>query len=167
MGECAFFRGVRRRWRVVLLRAKGEILGRVEAPDAQAAKLSQWSSSIWTKSGVAVAELAALLSVWGCREGALRPTTRSKYRVLVSWRAWPLRGTFLMKLYVRHDAGVADSSVIPVCHTNLNAAWCAKDGRNDFACSSFICGTHAYDGAERHFEAYSFMQGPLMTRSSQ
>ena len=38
MGECAFFRGVRRRWRVVLLRAKGEILGRVEAPDAQAAK---------------------------------------------------------------------------------------------------------------------------------
>ena len=27
-----------RRWRVVLLRAKGEILGTVEAPDAQAAK---------------------------------------------------------------------------------------------------------------------------------
>jgi hypothetical protein len=27
-----------RRWRVVLLRAKGEILGQVEAPDAQAAK---------------------------------------------------------------------------------------------------------------------------------
>ena len=38
MGECAFFRVVRRRWRVVLLRAKGEILGTVEAPDAQAAK---------------------------------------------------------------------------------------------------------------------------------
>jgi hypothetical protein len=29
---------VSRRWRVVLLRAKGEILGQVEAPDAQAAK---------------------------------------------------------------------------------------------------------------------------------
>jgi hypothetical protein len=29
---------MKRRWRVVLLRAKGEILGRVEAPDAQAAK---------------------------------------------------------------------------------------------------------------------------------
>ena len=28
----------RRRWRVVLLRAKGEILGTVEASDAQAAK---------------------------------------------------------------------------------------------------------------------------------
>lgn len=27
-----------RRWRVVLLRAKGEILGNVEAPDAEAAK---------------------------------------------------------------------------------------------------------------------------------
>jgi hypothetical protein len=27
-----------RRWRVVLVRAKGEILGQVEAPDAQAAK---------------------------------------------------------------------------------------------------------------------------------
>jgi hypothetical protein len=27
-----------RRWRVMLLRAKGEILGQVEAPDAQAAK---------------------------------------------------------------------------------------------------------------------------------
>jgi hypothetical protein len=38
MGECAFFRGVRRRWRVVLLRHKGEILGTVEAPEAQAAK---------------------------------------------------------------------------------------------------------------------------------
>ena len=29
---------VKRRWRVVLLRNKGEILGQVEAPDAQAAK---------------------------------------------------------------------------------------------------------------------------------
>jgi hypothetical protein len=29
---------MRRRWRVVLLRAKGEILGQVEAPDAQSAK---------------------------------------------------------------------------------------------------------------------------------
>jgi hypothetical protein len=29
---------IKRRWRVVLLRAKGEILGQVEAPDAQAAK---------------------------------------------------------------------------------------------------------------------------------
>ena len=28
------------RWRVVLLRAKGEILGTVEAPDAQAAKVA-------------------------------------------------------------------------------------------------------------------------------
>ena len=29
---------MKRRWRVVLLRAKGEILGTVEAPDAEAAK---------------------------------------------------------------------------------------------------------------------------------
>jgi hypothetical protein len=29
---------MKRRWRVVLLRSKGEILGQVEAPDAQAAK---------------------------------------------------------------------------------------------------------------------------------
>jgi hypothetical protein len=29
---------MKRRWRVALLRAKGEILGTVEAPDAQAAK---------------------------------------------------------------------------------------------------------------------------------
>jgi hypothetical protein len=29
---------MKRRWRVVLLRAKGEILGTVEAPDAAAAK---------------------------------------------------------------------------------------------------------------------------------
>jgi hypothetical protein len=29
---------MKRRWRVVMLRAKGEILGEVEAPDAQAAK---------------------------------------------------------------------------------------------------------------------------------
>ena len=57
-----------------------------------------------------------------------------------------------MKLYVRHDAGVADSSVILVCQPNLNAAGRAKNRRNDFACSSFICGTHAHDGAERHFE---------------
>ena len=31
-------RRMKRRWRVVLLRAKGEILGTVEAPDAEAAK---------------------------------------------------------------------------------------------------------------------------------
>jgi hypothetical protein len=29
---------MKRRWRVVLLRSKGELLGEVEAPDAQAAK---------------------------------------------------------------------------------------------------------------------------------
>ena len=29
---------MKRRWRVVLLRSKGEILGQVEAPDAEAAK---------------------------------------------------------------------------------------------------------------------------------
>ena len=29
---------MKRRWRVVLLRAKGEILGRVEAPDVASAK---------------------------------------------------------------------------------------------------------------------------------
>jgi hypothetical protein len=29
---------MKRRWRVVLLRSKGEILGKVEAPDAEAAK---------------------------------------------------------------------------------------------------------------------------------
>ena len=29
---------MKRRWRVVLLRAKGEILGTVEAPDVEAAK---------------------------------------------------------------------------------------------------------------------------------
>jgi hypothetical protein len=38
---------MRRRWRVVLLRAKGEILGQVEAPDAQSAKaaaaLTRWA----------------------------------------------------------------------------------------------------------------------------
>jgi hypothetical protein len=31
---------MKRRWRVVLLRAKGEILGMVEAPDAEAAKVA-------------------------------------------------------------------------------------------------------------------------------
>ena len=31
---------MKRRWRVVLLRAKGEILGDVEAPDAAAAKVA-------------------------------------------------------------------------------------------------------------------------------
>ena len=31
-------RGMKRRWRVVLLRARGEILGEVEAPDTAAAK---------------------------------------------------------------------------------------------------------------------------------
>ena len=31
---------IKRRWRIVLLRAKGEILGHVEAPDAEAAKAS-------------------------------------------------------------------------------------------------------------------------------
>jgi hypothetical protein len=31
---------MKRRWRVVLLRNKGEILGQVEAPDAQAAKIA-------------------------------------------------------------------------------------------------------------------------------
>jgi hypothetical protein len=31
-------RRMKRRWRVVLLRAKGEILGTVDAPDAEAAK---------------------------------------------------------------------------------------------------------------------------------
>ena len=37
-----------RRWRVVLLRAKGEILGTVEAPDVAAARPPQRSSSSWT-----------------------------------------------------------------------------------------------------------------------
>ena len=31
---------MKRRWRIVLLRAKGEILGDVEAPDAAAAKMA-------------------------------------------------------------------------------------------------------------------------------
>ena len=39
-------RRMKRRWRVVLLRAKGEILGEVEAPDVPAAKLPQRSSLI-------------------------------------------------------------------------------------------------------------------------
>ena len=40
------------RWRVVLLRAKGEILGTVEAPDAQAAKVAAASRSVHSTSRV-------------------------------------------------------------------------------------------------------------------
>jgi len=41
---------MKRRWLVVLLRSKGEILGQVEAPDAQAAKAAAAVQLIWTKS---------------------------------------------------------------------------------------------------------------------
>jgi hypothetical protein len=41
---------MKRRWRVVLLRAKGEILGTVEAPDVASAEAAARSSLIWTKS---------------------------------------------------------------------------------------------------------------------
>ena len=41
---------MKRRWRVVLLRAKGEVLGTVEAPDVAAARRPRRSSLIWMKS---------------------------------------------------------------------------------------------------------------------
>ena len=41
---------MKRRWRVVLLRAKGEILGTVEAPDVASAKAAQRSKLVWTSS---------------------------------------------------------------------------------------------------------------------
>ena len=41
---------MKRRWRVVLLRNKGEILGQVEAPDVASAKAAAAASLIWTKS---------------------------------------------------------------------------------------------------------------------
>jgi hypothetical protein len=41
---------MKRRWRVVLLRSKGEILGTVEAPDVATARRPQRSSLISTKS---------------------------------------------------------------------------------------------------------------------
>ena len=64
-----------------------------------------------------------------------------------------------MKLHTRHDAGVAHASVVVLIRqANFNAARRAKDGRNDFACSTFVCGAHAHDGAERHFE-HIFIHG--------
>ena len=48
---------MKRRWRVVLLRAKGEILGTVDAPDAEAAKAAAaWLDSLWRprRTGCAV-----------------------------------------------------------------------------------------------------------------
>jgi hypothetical protein len=39
-----------RRWRVVLLRNEGEIVGQVEATEVASAKAAPTSSSIWTKS---------------------------------------------------------------------------------------------------------------------
>jgi hypothetical protein len=50
-----------RRWRVVLLRSKGEILGTVEAPDAQAAKAAaavQFELDDVQRSRILVQELA-------------------------------------------------------------------------------------------------------------
>ena len=50
-----------RHWRVVLLRAKGQVLGDVEAPDAEAAKgRPQRSNSSWTTfsaTGIMLQEL--------------------------------------------------------------------------------------------------------------
>jgi hypothetical protein len=49
------------RWRVVLLRAKGEILGTVEAPDAQAAKAAaavQFERDDVRRNRIIVQELA-------------------------------------------------------------------------------------------------------------
>jgi hypothetical protein len=51
-----------RRWRVVLLRAKGEILGQVEAPDAHAAKAAaavQFELDDIQRNRIIVQELAA------------------------------------------------------------------------------------------------------------
>ena len=51
------------RWRVVLLRAKGEILGTVEAPDAQAAKVAaavQFELDDVRRNRIIVQELAAV-----------------------------------------------------------------------------------------------------------
>ena len=50
-----------RRWRVVLLRAKGEILGTVEAPDAEAAKAAaavQFNLDEVRRNRIMVQELA-------------------------------------------------------------------------------------------------------------
>src|SRR3954452_22636547 len=41
---------MKRRWRVVLLRNKGETLGQVEAPDVASAKAAAAVQFIWTKS---------------------------------------------------------------------------------------------------------------------
>jgi hypothetical protein len=41
---------MKRRWRVVLLRSKGEILGTVEAPDVASPRRRRRSNLIWTKS---------------------------------------------------------------------------------------------------------------------
>ena len=50
-----------RRWRVVLLRAKGEILGTVEAPDVEAAKAAaavQFELDEFRRNRIIVQELA-------------------------------------------------------------------------------------------------------------
>lgn len=52
---------MKRRWRVVLLRAKGEILGTVEAPDAAAAKAAaavQFELDDGQRNRIIVQELA-------------------------------------------------------------------------------------------------------------
>jgi hypothetical protein len=52
---------MKRRWRVVLLRAKGEILGTVEAPDVEAAKAAaaiQFGLDEVRRSRIMVQELA-------------------------------------------------------------------------------------------------------------
>ena len=41
---------MKRRWRVVLLRNKGEIPGQVEAPDVASAKAAAAVQLMWTKS---------------------------------------------------------------------------------------------------------------------
>ena len=49
---------MKRRWRVVLVRAKGEILGTVEAPDAKAAAAVQFGLDEIQRNRIMVQELA-------------------------------------------------------------------------------------------------------------
>ena len=64
---------MQRRWRVVLLRAKGEILGEVEAPDVAAAKAARGVG--FAKSFASYVLLSALLSwVIAALVAAERPT---------------------------------------------------------------------------------------------
>jgi hypothetical protein len=73
---------MKRRWRVVLLRSKGEILGTVEAPDVATARRPQRSSLISTKSSAT--------GSW-CRSLVEGDPAREVYRE-ASWRSSDARG---------------------------------------------------------------------------